>query len=96
MKTPVLSQLFLWQGLSPADIARCLAALSPPGEFEKGAVVYSCLLYTSWGNRSFKKGTPSSGPTGPSSQSTQRERIVGSMACRFTASSKKTARSRCV
>ena len=45
MKTPVLSQLFLWQGLSPADIARCLAALSPPGEFEKGAVVYSAQKF---------------------------------------------------
>ncbi len=41
MKHSVLGNLFLWQGLSPAERDICLKELQPPKTFEKGATVYS-------------------------------------------------------
>lgn len=41
MKKGVLDNLFLWEGLPEETIQSCLAALSAPAVFEKGATIYS-------------------------------------------------------
>jgi len=41
MKNQVLDNLFLWQGLPENAVRDCMATLSPPKTFEKGAVIYS-------------------------------------------------------
>ncbi|MBQ7934874.1 MAG: Crp/Fnr family transcriptional regulator [Clostridia bacterium] len=40
MKTDVLDNLFLWQGLPKEAVRACLATLSKPAVFEKGAIIY--------------------------------------------------------
>lgn len=39
MNKSVLEQLFLWQGLPVETVAECLADLTAPAVFEKGAVI---------------------------------------------------------
>ena len=41
MKNSPLETLFLWEGLSPQAVDRCLADLAPPRTFEKGEIIYS-------------------------------------------------------